>query len=377
MKILFYGWGMDQSLASFETVCRHYAETRELAEMEISYVNILDLDENMDYRREIGNECDLIAMVPSDFDYFCRHGYLADLTPFIGESFNRLFIDGLEELVTYDGKHMAIPTFTGVMGIIYNKDWFRKAGIPFPAPGWSWDDFMEAALRFRSLCKEPEQYPVQIAFTLDILESVVLSKGGRYVSADGKSVSGYMDSPETAAAIDWVHRLISEELLSPYSQSVLRESFEQGNIGMMVTWLYDIPQHQLDQAGVIGMPVIRGGNPAALPLPKMIGVSSASQDPERAYRLLEYLTCTENEFTGQQIDGQVYSLKHAAAPSENPVKAFIREELRYAKAGTYLKIADWYGGLYDRELERILEGKPAREALQALAATVALRYIIQ
>jgi len=139
MKILFYAWGKnDQSLDGLTEACRNYEDINSDVQIEIQYENIFKLEDKEDYRKEIGNEFDLIAMVSSDYFYFCRAGYLADLGPYVSVTNRDLFIDSVLDIMKFDGKLMALPTFSGVFGVVYNKNWFAEAGINPPAPGWSW-----------------------------------------------------------------------------------------------------------------------------------------------------------------------------------------------------------------------------------------------
>jgi multiple sugar transport system substrate-binding protein/raffinose/stachyose/melibiose transport system substrate-binding protein len=62
-----------------------------------------------------------------------------DLKPY-GDVADQLRIDG--EL--YDLPVVNVPTV-----ILYNQELFQAAGVPFPKPGWTWDDFRNAATKLK------------------------------------------------------------------------------------------------------------------------------------------------------------------------------------------------------------------------------------
>ena len=49
--------------------------------------------------------------------------------------------------VTVDGHVRAVPADIDSLAVVYNKALFKKAGVPFPKAGWTWDDFVATAKR--------------------------------------------------------------------------------------------------------------------------------------------------------------------------------------------------------------------------------------
>ena len=77
-----------------------------------------------------------------------REGYFLDLTPLLDSDptmSRNDFYPGVIDLYTQNGKVMALPFRSGYGIAFYNKDLFDAAGLPYPEPGWTWDDLRSYA----------------------------------------------------------------------------------------------------------------------------------------------------------------------------------------------------------------------------------------
>ncbi|WNY32732.1 extracellular solute-binding protein [Curtobacterium flaccumfaciens] len=83
-------------------------------------------------------------------------------------------LDGMK----VDGKLYGLPYDTGPMVMFYNKDIFDKAGVPEPKPGWTVDEFEDAAKQLKAAGT-----PIWGTSVEDIpLESMILGyNGGRVI----------------------------------------------------------------------------------------------------------------------------------------------------------------------------------------------------
>ena len=65
------------------------------------------------------------------------------LDEFIGDAIDDFFA-GPVTTVTFEGETFGLPFYTNSLGMFYNRTAFEAAGLPLPAEGWTWDDFMTA-----------------------------------------------------------------------------------------------------------------------------------------------------------------------------------------------------------------------------------------
>jgi multiple sugar transport system substrate-binding protein len=76
---------------------------------------------------------------------FASLGALADLKPFTRRDGvqDSEFVTVLLEIFSLKGKQIALPKDSAGWGIYYNKDMFDKAGVKYPDPNWTWEQFLE------------------------------------------------------------------------------------------------------------------------------------------------------------------------------------------------------------------------------------------
>lgn len=166
----------------------------------------------------------------------------------------------LIDLYTFDGKLYGAPKDFDSIAVFYNKALFDKAGLDYPAEGWTWADFQEAALKISDPANGvygTASYPYgQMAYY-----NTILAAGGEIISED-KKTSGF-DSPEAAEGVQFWVDLI-ENGSSPTLQQVTDtwpgDTFTSGKMGMFAdgSWAagaYSKAEAIKDVIGVAPLPV--------------------------------------------------------------------------------------------------------------------------
>ncbi len=99
-----------------------------------------------------------LADMAAKADVFCampgltelQRGVVADLAPHIANdpAFRPDdFYPGLIRPLAEDGAILSVPTYIWPYLIGYDPQAFDAAGLPYPQPGWTWDDFLAAAVK--------------------------------------------------------------------------------------------------------------------------------------------------------------------------------------------------------------------------------------
>ena len=150
---------------------------------------------------------DVMALYdPQSIRLFAKNGVLLDLGPYV-EKFKlpvQNLYTSLSPYIYYRGRIVGIPENCGPYVVFYNRRLFREAGIPYPRPGWTWDQCLEVAkklTRYRIVNnrKVPEQKGLYVSngdwwffiwmygghlFTPDgrrcVMDSDAVKKGVRY-----------------------------------------------------------------------------------------------------------------------------------------------------------------------------------------------------
>ena len=175
-------------------------------------------------------------------------GFLEDLTPYIEASdfdpAERWFPIGQQRAV-YDGRYYGVPRDATAGFIAYNKDMFDAAGLEYPQPGWTIDDYRELAIALTD--RDNDQYGIgAIVGTPGCFQwsSFSYNIGVDFVSPDGRQVAGYMDTPEAVDALKWCMDLTATDQVA--APEGLQEQFGElvflsGNVGMQHISTWELP----------------------------------------------------------------------------------------------------------------------------------------
>ncbi len=119
-------------------------------------------------------------------------------------------------------------TFTPYV-MYFNKDIFDKEQLPYPQPGWTWDDL----LNITRACTRPGQYGIAITEWLQALAPWIWQNGGRFLNDD--MTTCLLDSPEAVGAVRFLYDLFHKEgvaLHATYESQLTRGSFQEGNVAL-------------------------------------------------------------------------------------------------------------------------------------------------
>ena len=91
---------------------------------------------------------DVIHQHMSVVQDYANKGALTDLTPYMQQDGIQAedYIPALFEAFSDDGKTYAIPKDSAAWGLYYNKTMFDEAGVAYPDPNWTLQDFRQKAL---------------------------------------------------------------------------------------------------------------------------------------------------------------------------------------------------------------------------------------
>jgi multiple sugar transport system substrate-binding protein len=242
---------------------------------------------------------------------------------------------GDEFSCNWEGHLYCLGSYVGSVQMLYNKDLFDAAGIPYPAP-WppmTPDEFIDIACQLTD-----EANGVWGGAASDPLAYVPFDM---MFSPDGHAAEGYTNGP------DFVHQmevlasgydrkcLPTSNILDPWEQG--RDYFAKGQLAMVITDFQDLPK--VEDAGInygsTAVPTPAGVEPYFFVWSDSVGVMASSDNPDEAKAFIAYLTTT-----GQKLRYET--------------SGDIPLDLAEAKA------VDWAGGIPGREdgLEILSHARP-------------------
>lgn len=281
-----------------------------------------------------GQPPDVMLINYRRFASFAAQGGLEPLGPYLDKSEIIQASDFYEQTITafqLDGQLWCIPQNISSLVVYYNQDLFDAANVPYPAPGWTRDDFLAAA---RALTRDVdgdgmiEQYGASIAPNIFRLAPFVWQNGGDLVDDRERPTRLTLDSPEALAAFQWLVDLRLKEGVTPDAVAESAEDSETRFMNGRLAMLFDsrrvtptfrtITNFTWDVA-----PLPRGDRESGILHSDAYCMAALTKDKEAAWTFIEFA----NSAVGQEIIAQtgrtVPSLK-AVALSEaflDPTKA--------------------------------------------------------
>lgn len=272
-----------------------------------------------------------------------------------------------------------LPYDVGPWMMFYNKDMFDAAGVEYPKPGWTFDDYVATA---RALTKDGN-YGAGVTPQNYSLFSAAL--GASYVDADGKLD---LTNPDAVAAAARIIDLVATEKVAPVVASgsdpgtFISGRFDAGNIGMYVDGPWAMIGKMDTVKFQIGLaPLPRGtGDLAAVTAGSGFGISASSKNKDAAWKAIQVLTSPEAlEYLASQ--GRALPARTAQQGTWYDVAAAdvagAREALEYslAHSATYRITSNWNAveNLFNQYFPLAFAGSATAEqtmqTIQSLAAS--------
>lgn len=287
----------------------HYEELAEAFHVEnpTIQVEVVDsdgvVDDGEDAFRALAASADSFALkrtlVPSDL----RSGLIRDLQPFVdadGTFDADDFYLGLLDGYRWQGGLWALPSPGTPLLIFFDKAAFEEAGLPYPEPGWSYEEFETAA---EALTEERGNADIRYGLVLlpHSYAARILIAGRALESAGGAGVpsEAALDTPAMAEAMQWLLDLDAVRGAMPSllevtdgSQHFVAELVEDRRAAMWDGWptfsSMRIYQAVYDDLGVVPFPEgtavadWMGGAPYVM--------SAGTTHPDEVWRWLRFLT---------------------------------------------------------------------------------------
>ncbi len=147
-----------------------------------------------------------------------QQGALLDLTDFFESDPNLkadAFYPGVLESVQWEGGTWSLPVEVTYPLITFDKSLFDAAGVAYPEPGWTWDDFLATA---QALTVGSGDAVSQWGFVEPSFDPVtfVQAKAGLLFNADAYPPTARLDDAAVVSAVRWYTDLFLTHNVSPY-----------------------------------------------------------------------------------------------------------------------------------------------------------------
>ena len=288
-----------------------------------------------------------------------------------------------------DGPIYALPNDFTPMVIYYNTASFERAGVEPPPADWTWDDLiqlsqeltLDSSGRNRLDPEFDETNVVQWGFRVRkwAFEWLyrVWQNGSDVIAPDGSTVSGYLDSPESIAAITFLRDLVTEYGVSPeptvYDQLIQQAGFLDrfllGEFAMFDRGHWELvglranANYQEGSFGILSQPA--SAQEATVFYASGFVVNASLTDAEKQAACDFIAAATDRGYqdtkaiTGIAISGNQAAAEAAAQDNPYPeIEEVFVNEVQFGRPPYGARFANWptVEELLDAMMERILAG---------------------
>lgn len=238
---------------------------------------------------------DLFQIGDGDVAMFQSRGAFADLTPFINGNVPLdvdEFFGPMLDIGRIDGGIYTLPKDFSTLAVYYNRDMFDAAGIDYPTSDWTWEEFREIAIALTD--HDNDIWGAHLIGGGRWALPMIYAFGGDVISADGTTVDGYLNSPETIAALEFLNQLINVDEVMPSQVSIEAlqgvDLFLSERVAMQIHGVWPANgrvEAEMNFGTVMlpGGPVAQAGTIAYAGY----GMWADTEHPEEAWAFLQYL----------------------------------------------------------------------------------------
>ena len=285
--IKFASWGSKSEVAIIKPILKHFEE--ENPDIRVDFMHI-----PQNYFQKIhllfasNTAPDVIFINNLYLPLYANAGLLEPLAA--DDNFYRKSLEAL----SWKNTLYAIPRDISMLVIFYNRDLFRKNGIPFPNDNWTFNDFVKTAQKLTHDGTFGVSFDEEAMYYLPYL----MSEGGGILSDDLSRM--IIDSPESQKGLNFYANLRKKYHVAPLREesasATMAQMFLQGKIAMHLTGRWLVPKYR--EVAEFDWDIARfpkGDKGSIVPLDASgWAISKDSKHKDAARKLVYYLSSKES-----------------------------------------------------------------------------------
>lgn len=294
----------ERELSKYETLVRAFeAENRDI------HIKLLSINEILGPEATNGlwPEDSLLRLAtsvdvfPAVRDVGATHqGLIRDLTPFIEADPNFEsddFYANTLNIYRWQGGLWAIPVSIDVEFLIFNKDLFDTAGVPYPEPGWTWDDF---SVTVKAMTMRQENETIQWGYVSPFSNHTpfIVGRVGSLVDMTTVPPTPRFITPNMVTAVRWYTDMYVKEEIIPFFDAEKNqfgiEEYSLINSGKVAIWPGNLSSwagiNATTPRGVVSYPIDPTQTQTQPITVNGFSMSGGTQHPEAAWRWIDFLS---------------------------------------------------------------------------------------
>ncbi len=244
-----------------------------------------------------------VLLTPLPLAKRIERGDVLSLDPWLGAdaSLAADFFPGTLALYTRNGRTWGIPAGMDLLVMYYNNDLFDQRGIAYPRVGWTWEEFLAAAMALGDPAAGTYGYAPMPGMLDPFL--FICEHGGRVVDDWQSPTRATLDDPRTVEALEWYADLFFRHGVVPAPQEAGQafrgrdETYLKwilaGKVGLWMDVYASVeswtaPREGRLRWGVTTLP--RDRQSATVAFTRALAVSSAAREPQACWQWAVFVT---------------------------------------------------------------------------------------
>ena len=367
-------------------------------------VQLIAIPSQADYRTRLaadftaGTPADVVLLNYRRYAAYAAKGALEPLEPYLANSQVISFQDFYPQALapfTWRNQLMCIPQNLSSLVVYYNKELFDQVKLPYPQPGWTWEDFLKSAkalTRDQDGDGQPDQYGFGMEVSLARFAPFIWQHGGEITDNDLNPTRLALDWPRSQEAIEWLAALQNQHGVAPGAEQEAAEDsesrFMNGRLGMYLNSRRGVPIYRQISAQTGGFDWDVAPLPGDRHLASVLHsdgycMPSGVKNKALAWQFIEFANSAEGQrivaATGRSVPSLISVAESLAflAPDQKPEhsrSAFL-DPLPYIRplpvVPTWIEVEE----VIDQELKRAFYGQASVEQAIQSAIRLAQPYL--
>ncbi len=274
-----------------------------------------------------GSAADIISFSHQHSAQYVSRGALYEMTRLPGAA--KLLgemQEGTKAAVLVGKKIYGMPVGAGVRAMIYNKDMFDKAGVPYPSTNkpLTWDEFLKLGSK---LTIKKDGKIVQYAANFhkrEIWESLVVQAGGKYIDNYTKPKKILINDANGIAGLQYLRTLVEKEVIPPWEDDwegafgSPDSAVATGKVAIMQSGPWALGPLKEKNMKFGTAPLFMGKKRANRGYVNFLAISKNCKNPKAAWRFIKWM-CGDGQLEFTKTGDLPANKKYFdAAKKENP-----------------------------------------------------------
>jgi multiple sugar transport system substrate-binding protein len=249
-----------------------------------------------------GTYPDVVYLYGSWAANIAKSGTTVDLSDRVNEpGFNwDDFWGSSKQIVAPEGKVIGFPALIDNLSVIYNKDLFDQAGVPYPSPDWTWDDFRQIAQELTDPAKHIYGVNYPVSGDLDTVWRFfpgLWQRGGQIISDDETQATFNSQAGVDNLTLWQQMATVDHTVFFDPNDAKAEPLFTSGHLGMFVSgpWEVEVLQSAGVNWGDQVLPGYNGDHQTVSGPDNWVILDHGSDRVNASIEFLQWLTAPEQE----------------------------------------------------------------------------------